>query len=145
MAEHYQPTAEEMESAEALMLPIQAELSKKRVGVSQKLQEMGVNGMLIFDAAIGDGSDEDPKRDEIRGELNGHDIRVATGGNGYHLGSIDWKYMHPTQAKALWEKYAYIAKLHPMQEIRKAQEQLHAAPTYSEQELQAAELLKGIL
>lgn len=145
MAEKYRPSDEEMAKAEMMMLPLQKELTEKRLRVRQQLREKGVEGMLIsvhygWERTFAD----DPTGDTLRGQLSGHDIEVNHSFTDYS-GRIDWHAMNHNQAKAVWDKYYEIAQVISSAELEAASDELRRQPVYSEQNRAAAELLKDIL
>ena len=100
MQEKYQPSDEEMLTAEEQMTKVQAKLSAMREESSRKLKELGVDGYLeLFQAANGCRI--------ISGKINGHEVKIQGVDSGADpLGEIDGKIvLTEKELKSFLDKY----------------------------------------
>lgn len=144
MEERYQVTDQDISSVEANLLPMQAELSRKHLQVREKLEELGVEGMLWSDHSDS-LEDDEPYYDLIEGELNGHFIPVKTKGSMWVRGEIDGKRMSEDRARDLLNKYKAIAQIITKDELYAARRELATYTPRDPEHEEADILLKDIL
>jgi len=108
--EGYQPSKEEVEKAEGIMIESQKVLSQRREESSKKLNELGVDGYLEYNSNK-EGSRYDELPENVYGMINGHRIDVKlkinnvdkiTGGSSIRVDGVN---LSEDAAQKFVEKY----------------------------------------
>lgn len=117
--EGYQPTPEEIEKAESMMSRKEEAFSAAReryYGERLKIAEkMGVSPEALKNISLDLKEVKFPGKDfysvVMSGKVDGHDVflRRAEGSDEMIVGSIDHKKIRQQDARALWDKYHYLA------------------------------------